>query len=456
VAAAHGDGEAAPTDLPAGDRPVLPRVIGLRDAITLGVGGTIGGGVFVLIGAAAEVAGPAVLLSFLLAFVASLLIAMPYAELATRYPLAGGGYAVVRGVLGRWWGFLMGWAYWGAYLGLSGFVTLGFGGYLERLTGVPVLLGAGLLITAATAMNLLGLKLSSRAQGVILAAAAAALIAFAVVGAFHVRGDLLTPLMPAGWGGLFAGALLTFLSLNGYDVVAAAGEEIRHPERNLPLAMLGTLVLVLVLYLGVALAAVGTVPWQSLGDSASPLADVAGIFLGEHGRVFMAIAAVLTTAATGNAVLVVCSRISFAMARDGLLPAPLARVSGRGVPSVAILVTGGFLVAVAATGSVRFASSSGGWLYLVHFVLLLAALVALRRRGGTRAAFRMPLPRVVIPLAFVACAVLFASAGPIGTVTGVVWLAVGAAGYRLAGRPGAKAGRIRDRETVGGIGGRRR
>ena len=430
---AHGSGEIVETERSA-DPPRLHRVLGLRDAITLGVGGTIGGGVFVLIGAAAGLAGPAVLLSFVLAFAASLVIALPYAELATRYPLAGGGYAVVRAVLGPWWGFVMGWAYWGAYLGLSGFVTLGFGGYLARLTGMPVLPGAVLLVAASAGMNLLGLKLSSRAQAAVLITAAVALVAFALVGVFHLHADLLTPVLPRGWAGLLAGALLTFLSLNGYDVVAAAGEEIRQPERNLPLAMLGTLALVLVLYLGVALAAVGTLAWSSLGRSSSPLADVADVVFGGKGRVLMAVAAVLTTAATGNAVLVVCSRISFAMARDGLLPGRLARVNRRGAPSVAIVVTAGFLVAVALTGSVRFASSSGGWLYLVHFVLLLAALIVLRRRGGSRAAFRTPLPRVVIPLAFVACAVLFASAGPVGTVTGVTWLVVGAAGYRLAAR----------------------
>src|SRR6266545_1936188 len=111
----------------------LRRALGLREAVTPGLGGTVGGGIFVLIGSAAGQAGPAVLLSFGLAFLVSLVIALPYAELACRLPRAGGGYAFTREILGPGWGFLMGWGYLGAYVFASGYVTLGFGGYLEPL-----------------------------------------------------------------------------------------------------------------------------------------------------------------------------------------------------------------------------------------------------------------------------------------------------------------------------------
>ena len=113
---------------PPASPPTLRRMLGLREAVALGIGGTVGGGIFVLVGAAAGTAGPAAVLAYLLAFAASLAIALPYAELACRLPLAGGGYAFVRAVLGPEWGFLMGWRYWGAYVVLSGYVTLGFGG----------------------------------------------------------------------------------------------------------------------------------------------------------------------------------------------------------------------------------------------------------------------------------------------------------------------------------------
>src|SRR5215472_5806448 len=128
----------------------LRRVLTLREAVALGVGGTIGGGIFVLVGAAAGRAGPGALLAFVLAFGMSFLIALPYAELACRYPLAGGGYAFVRALLGPHWGFLMGWGYWGAYIFVSGYVTLGFGGYLHALTGLSPIAGALALIVLCT------------------------------------------------------------------------------------------------------------------------------------------------------------------------------------------------------------------------------------------------------------------------------------------------------------------
>src|SRR6266566_1408571 len=138
----------------------LRRVLTLREAVALGIGGTIGGGIFVLVGAAAGRAGPGALLAFVLAFGVSLVIALPYAELACRYPLAGGGYAFARALLGPHWGFLMGWGYWGAYLFISGYVTLGFGGYLHALLGLPAVAGALGLTGLCMIINLIVFRFS--------------------------------------------------------------------------------------------------------------------------------------------------------------------------------------------------------------------------------------------------------------------------------------------------------
>jgi basic amino acid/polyamine antiporter, APA family len=230
-----------------------------------------------------------------------------------------------------------------------------------------------------------------------------------------------------------AAGLLAFLSLNGYDVIAAAAEEIDRPERNLPAAMIGTLTLVLALYLLVSVVALGVIPGSVLGASPAPVADAAAEFLGTPGRALVAGAALLTTAATGNAVLVVTSRISFAMARDGLLPRWLAAVGPGGVPGLAVLLNGILLALVAAVGSIRLASATGGFLYVLHFVPPLAALVALYRRGEGRAAFRTPAPWLLLPLAFTSCAALLVASGTAGAAVGVAWLAVGltaATGHR--------------------------
>jgi len=410
----------------------LHRVLSLREAVALGVGGTIGGGIFVLVGAAAGRAGPGALLAFVLAFGVSLLIALPYAELACRYPLAGGGYAFVRALLGEHWGFLMGWGYWGAYIFISGYVTLGFGGYLHALTGLPTVLGALALIGISTATNLIGVRFSGLVQSLVIGVAIVALLGFSVLGLPHVHVEQFTPFLPFGLGGVAVATLLAFLAFGGFDMVAAAGEEVASPERNLPRAILLTLLVVLGLYLLVTFVALGTLPWNELGRSSAPLSAAATQFLGSTGRQLTAAAAILTTAATGNAVLVVTSRVAFAMARDGLLPGPAARVHPTtGVPWVAVVLNGVLLALVAFTGSVVLVASVGGFLYVLHFLFTLIALVILRRRGGPPPAFRTPAPRVVLPLAFGGCLVLLVTSGWTGVSGGLGWLCVGLLAYSM-------------------------
>src|SRR5256884_1254656 len=410
----------------------LRGVLTLREAVALGVGGTIGGGIFVLIGAAAGRAGPGALLAFVLAFGASLLIALPYAELACRYPLAGGGYAFARTLLGEHWGFLMGWGYWGAYIFISGYVTLGFGGYLHALTGLPPVPGALALIGISTAINLAGVRLSGLVQSVVIGVAIVALLAFSVLGLPHVHVAQFTPFLPYGFAGVAAATLLAFLAFGGFDMVAAAGEEISSPERNLPRAILLTLFLVLGLYLLVTFVALGTLPWNELGSSSAPLSEAATHFLGSTGRQLTAAAALLTTAATGNAVLVVTSRVALAMARDRLLPTVVARVHpSTGVPWTAVLLNGVLLALVALTGSVTLVATVGGFLYVLHFIFTLLALVILRRRGGPPPAFRTPAPRLVLPLAFVGGVLLLITSGWIGVVIGTAWLLIGLSTYGI-------------------------
>src|SRR5258706_15273768 len=201
----------------------LHRVLTLREAVALGVGGTIGGGIFVLVGAAAGRAGPGALLAFALAFCVSLLIALPYAELACRYPLAGGGYAFARTLLGPHWGFLMGWGYWGAYIFVSGYVTLGFGGYLHALTGLPAVPGALVLIGISTVITLVAVRLSGLVQSLVIGIAMAALLGFGLLGLPQVRVLQLAPFLPFGLGGVAMASLLAFLAFGGFDMVAAAG-----------------------------------------------------------------------------------------------------------------------------------------------------------------------------------------------------------------------------------------
>jgi len=411
-----------------GTNAQLRRSLGLRGAVAVGVGGTIGGGIFVLVGQTAALAGPAALLSFALAFIASLAIALPYAELACRYPQAGGGYAFVREVLGRKWGFLMGWVFWGAYVFVSGYVTLGFGGYLNALTGVPPVTGAVALVLACVAINVRGVEVAGKAQVLVICLAIAGLLGFAVAGAHAVKLVRLTPWAPNGLPGTLSGALIAFLAFGGFDMVAAAGEEIAKPDKNLPRAIFLTLAIVLCVYLLVAFTALGTVDWYTLGASPAPLSEAAHRFLGDLGGRLVAVIAVVTTAATANAVLVVTSRISFAMARDGLLPSRLAKVQPKtGTPLVAVLVSGSLLILMAVFGSPASATAIGGFLYVLHFIPPLLVLLQLRRAKSASPAFKTPLPQILLPLAFAMTLLLLVASGTKGIAGGVFWIATGTA-----------------------------
>src|SRR5262249_20937581 len=156
-------------------------------------------------------------------------------------------------------------------------------------------------------------RLSGLVQSLVIGLAIAALLAFSIWGLPHIRFEQFTPFLPFGPGGVAVATLLAFLAYGGFDMVAAAGEEITSPERNLPRAILLTLLLVLGLYLLVTFVALGVLPWNELGTSSAPLAAAATQFLGSTGSQLTAATALLTTAATGNAVLVVTSRVAFAM-----------------------------------------------------------------------------------------------------------------------------------------------
>ena len=312
----------------------LQRVLSLRDAVAIGIGGTVGGGVYVLIGEAVDAAGPAALVSLVIAFAAALVIALPYAELARRLPLAGGPYAFAR-TLGPRWGYAAGLVYWLAYVFVSGYVTLGFGRYL----GVNPTVGALALIAGCLMLNLAGVKLSARAQQALVGTAILGLAGFALYRLPEMHAANFTP---HGAGGVFHASLLFFLAFGGFDMVAAAGEEVENPERNLPRAILITLGTVLVLYLAVTAAVVG---------SGKPLAG--GL---------ISLVALLTTAATANAVLIVTSRVTFAMHRTNV--------------NHHLALNATLMAAVAGSGSIALATRIGGFLYALHFVAPAGGLCA--------------------------------------------------------------------------------
>ena len=424
------------------ERTRLSQTMGLRELVPLGVGGTIGGAIFVLVGKAIDQAGPlGALASFVLAFLVALVVALPYAELACRFPLAGGGYAFVQAILGRHWGFLMGWVYAGSWLFIGSYVTLGFGGYFQQVLSaifpstsqVPSIYYTVLLIIGILIINLAGGRLFTRLQKLIVLLAVVALIGASIAGlssaliGFHgATIARFSPVLPHGISGILETASLAFLALSGFDIVATTGEEVKKPKRTLPLAILLTLGIILVLYLLVTAATAGVLSGNAL-NTKTPLADAAKQLFGGTGQLFISIVAALTTAATGNAVLAATSRITFAMARDGLLPRSFAYVHpSNKVPRVAILANGVVFLLLALTRSIALLSAVGSFLYILQFIFPLVGLVIVRYHSKAVPSFYTPFPNLIFPLAFGGCLLLlYASAqeGGIGVSCG--WLIAG-------------------------------
>jgi APA family basic amino acid/polyamine antiporter len=437
------------TPQPHGSSVRLRRDLGVGGAVALGVGGTIGGGIFVLIGVAAEAAGPGALLAFVIGLAVVALIAVPYTELTARAPRAGGGYAFTQAVLGGRWGFVMGWGYGGAWLLGSGYVTTGFGNYVQSLSGLPAVSVTLALVAACTVLNVYGLRPSAQAQSLVLVAAVAGLAAFVVSGVPHVEPSRLSPLLPHGVDGVLFATVLAFLALNGFDAIAAASEEMSDPARTVPRAILLTLLIVGGLYTAVALVALGTMPLDALARSQAPLADAAAGFGGASARGLLLVTAVVTIAATANAMVVVSSRVLFGMARDGHLPARLGQLSSaRGTPVASVLISGGLIGLVALVAyaeGVALLAGAAGLLYVLHYLPPLVGLAVVRRREPTPPAgvFLTPAAGLVLASAIACCVVVALASGHEAMIVGSAWLLLGGL-YRLrvtrrSGRPRRRA-----------------
>lgn len=403
--------------------------IGVKEAVSLGIGGVIGAGIFVLSGVASGKAGPAVVLSFVLAFIASMILGLCYAELSSLFPKAGGPYAFAREAFGPRIGALVGWAYWGAWVSASGYVALGFGNHLALFVGIAPVQGAAGLIVVFVLLNLLGIRVSGRVQVTIMIAEITALVLFTAMGIPHIDVTNYTPFMPMGVVGVLGAALIGFLSLTGWDVIVVAAEEISDAKRNVPLAIFLSLVTVLLLYGGLLLVANGVMPWYQLGQSSTPISEASQRFLGTRGPLILSSIILVALTATANSFLIVISRTAYAMSRDGLGIPCLAKKFGKNdTPWAAVILAGLAQLLVTVLGSIQFSTSATGFLYLLTFVASVAALIAVRRKGQV-GYFRTPGYPYTAIVALVICGGMLLMSGKTGIISGLIWLVIGAAVY---------------------------
>ena len=466
--------DAASADAEASENK-LKRSLGVIDLTALGIGAVIGAGIFSAPGSAAAgadgrlPAGPALIVSYILVAIACGFAALCYAELAAVVPVSGSAYTYTYVTLGEIVAWIIGWdlileyavgnvavaVSWADYFKslLAGFglhlapwlsttlnharETPGLYAAAPHLFGIPIVfnLPAGAIVALLTVLLVIGVQESSRVNAVMVALKLAIVVGFVAVGAFYVKPEHWVPFAPFGLRGIMSGAAIIFFAYIGFDAVSTTAEEARNPQRDLPRAMMATLIICTVLYIGVTLVLTGMVPWQELGVG-DPLAKAL------QGAGLQRLAGVLSFGAVIalTAVLLVFQmgqpRIFMCMARDGLLPPWAAKVHPRfRTPYVTTIITGVFVGIPAMFVDINEAIEFTNIGTLFAFVLVSMGVLVLRKTDpDRRRPFRCPAVPWVPIAAVLSCGALMVYLPFVTWMRFVVWQVGGVALYFLYGR----------------------
>jgi amino acid transporter len=371
----------------------LERDLGLPSVLAISIGAMIGSGIFILPALALEIAGPAVILAYLLAGLLVVPAALSKSEMATAMPEAGGTYIYIE----RGMGPLL-----GTVAGVGTWFSLSFKGALALVGGVPYLLllfdlplkpvALG-LAAVLILVNLIGAKQTGRLQVVIVVVMLAALGWFAAGSAPGVQSANYADFFADGVGGLLAATGLVFVSYAGVTKVASVAEEVEDPSRNIPLGILGSLAFTTILYVAIVAVLVGITDPGTIAGSLTPVADAAEVTLGGAGVVAVILAAILALVSTANAGILSSSRYPFAMSRDGLAPPSLSGVSDRfGTPVTSITLTGAVLLVLIAFVPILDIAKLASAFQIMVFALINVAVVAFREgEADYEPAFTSPL-----------------------------------------------------------------
>ncbi|WP_416902277.1 amino acid permease [Micromonospora echinospora] len=451
----------------------LKRRLGARDLTGFGIGIVIGTGIFTLTGLEArEHAGPGVVVSFAIAGLVALLAALCYAELASSVPAAGSAYTYAYATMGEIVAWIIGWDLLLEFALGSAVVARGWSGYLAELFNLPaawfgeegsvVNVGAIGIVLLLGVVAIVGIRESARVTNLLVLVKVAICVFVIVAGAFFVKATNLTPFIPPaeeagagetglrqpvtqaifgmepsvfGFAGVLTAAAVVFFAYTGFEAVANLGEETRNPRRDLPLGLLGTLLIATVLYIGVSLVVVGMVPYDEI-DRGAPIAAAFELVGAGWAAILVSIAAVAGLTSVILVQLVAMGRIGFAVARDGLIPPAVAKVHPRwGTPyritammTVLVALLAGFLPLTALADLVSIGA-------LCAFVLVSLAVPILRRtRPELDRPFTVPFSPVLPIVSALACLYLMLNLSVETWLRFLAWMLLGFLIYLFYGR----------------------
>ncbi len=427
----------------------MKRTLGAANLTALGIGAIIGAGIFVLTGqAAAKYAGPSIALSFILSGVGCGFAGLCYAEFASMIPMAGSAYTYAYATLGELVAWIIGWDLILEYLFGASTVAVGWSGYVVSflkdlgivippyLTQAPLNLPAMFIVAVMSTLLVIGISESAKFNNVIVFIKICVIMLFIFFGISHINPQNLTPFIPPntgefghyGWSGILRGSGVIFFSYIGFDAVSTAAQEARNPQKDMPIGILGSLVVSTVLYVAVALVLTGIVPFQKLSvpDPIGVGVDAAGAAL-RWLRPVVKIGAIAGLSSVVLVMLMAQPRIFYSMAKDGLLPPRFAALHPRfKTPATTTIVSGIAAMIFAGILPIGVLGELVSIGTLLAFVIVCTAIPVLRRsRPELPRPFKTPLvPLVPILGALVCLAQMIALPGDTWLRL-FVWLVIG-------------------------------
>jgi len=446
--------------------PGLKRSLGLWQLTMISVGATLGTGIFVILGASVPLAGPAVSIAFLIAGVAALLSALSYAEMASCVPASGSSYSYVYATMGEGVAWVCGWCLVLEYAVSIAAVSVGAGQYINESlatfglhlpdalaqppgSGGVVNLPAAVLVLLAMVLLTKGAKESAWVNTVMVSVKILILLVFVGVAFSAFTAQNFAPLAPMGAAGISAAASRLFFSYIGFDAASTAGEEARNPQRDLPKAIILSMVIITGIYILVAVAAIGARPWTWFDSSEASLVIILQEITGRPWLALLfSVGAVVAIASIILTVLYGQTRILMTMSRDGMVPKVFGRISPRTNSPVAGTLIVGIVIAVAAAliplGELADATSIGT---LCAFALVNLSVIYLRRsRPELHRAYRVPFYPAVPILGFLMCVLLMVTLGGATWLVFGIWMLVGVGLYLAYGRKHSIVGKMSRQE----------
>jgi APA family basic amino acid/polyamine antiporter len=439
----------------------LRRSLSAWDLTLLGIGAIIGTGIFVLTGtAAANQAGPAIMMSYLIAGMACGFAALCYAEFASMIPIAGSAYTYAYATMGELFAWIIGWDLILEYAVGSMTVAIGWSGYMQKLlegagialpvwmTAAPSANAPGALINLPAVIIVLcimyllvvGIRESARFNAIMVGVKLAAVLFFIGAGAVYVKPENWEPFTPYGWSGVMGAAGVVFFAYIGFDAVSTTAEEAKNPQRDLPIGIIASLVICTTLYLVVAAILTGIVPVVDYkSDQAflnAPVAFALSLIGQDWAAYLVSAGAVAGITSVLLVMLMSQPRIFFAMSRDGLLPQGISKVHPRfGTPYITTIITCVIVAIVAGLTQIQTVGEMTSIGTLFAFAIVCGAVLILRvSRPEVHRPFRVPLGPLFPVLGIIFCVYLMLNLPILTWVRFLVWLDLGMLIYWFYGR----------------------